>query len=406
MPSMSWNPFHRSQFAVELLVFIDAVSFGLILPVFPFYAKNFGATPMQVGLLISINAMARFLVHPVVGKYSDRLGRRPMLIICQMGNLVGLLTLLFSQSLAWVLAARVIDGFASGTGSIANAYAADISDAKSRVISFGKLLAAFGAGVMLGPALSGWLVSRGNSFPIVAAILVSCLNLMVTYFKLENKEHPGPRPSASRPQVAGASVWLILFGRRTRRVMFQLLIFHFAFWYYFSGLALFLSRYCSYNGALLGPSAVSAVFAYMGGMVVLVQTFILKRAMDLWGESRLMIIAPIFSMLGFLLLNRALDWKLLLLAVPLYCIGNGALRPILMSHLSRDAEPAHLGRTFGVNSSMSSACNIVGGVSGAWIINQGWAMFWPLVPALLYGAIFVTFYWRRRDEPVAKPVQP
>ena len=55
-------------YSIFFVVFIDLLGFGLILPLLPFYAEEYGATPFVVGLLTASYAAA----------LSDRFGRRPV----------------------------------------------------------------------------------------------------------------------------------------------------------------------------------------------------------------------------------------------------------------------------------------------------------------------------------------
>ncbi|MCB0348239.1 MAG: MFS transporter, partial [Bdellovibrionales bacterium] len=64
---------------VFMIVFIDLVGFGLILPLSSYLAKDFGATGIQIGLLMMIYSLMQFLFSPVWGRLSDRIGRRPIL---------------------------------------------------------------------------------------------------------------------------------------------------------------------------------------------------------------------------------------------------------------------------------------------------------------------------------------
>ncbi|MCX8026187.1 MAG: MFS transporter, partial [Thermanaerothrix sp.] len=80
---------NRRLLAIFLIVFIDLLGFGLILPLLPYYAETFGATDFQVGLLVAVYAAAQFIATPILGRLSDRVGRRPVLLISIAGNLAG-----------------------------------------------------------------------------------------------------------------------------------------------------------------------------------------------------------------------------------------------------------------------------------------------------------------------------
>ena len=63
-----------------LIVFIDLVGFGLVIPLLPFYAERFGASPLQMTLLFAVYSLMSMLAAPLWGRLSDRIGRRPVLM--------------------------------------------------------------------------------------------------------------------------------------------------------------------------------------------------------------------------------------------------------------------------------------------------------------------------------------
>ena len=78
---------------VFLVVFVDLLGFGLILPLLPYYADTYGATPLIVGLLTASYAAAQLLGAPILGRLSDRYGRRPILLVSIFGTFVGFVLL-------------------------------------------------------------------------------------------------------------------------------------------------------------------------------------------------------------------------------------------------------------------------------------------------------------------------
>ncbi len=117
---------------IFIIVFIDLLGFSLILPLLPFFAESFGATPTQIGFLVASYAAAQLVGAPLLGRISDRFGRRPILMISIAGTLVGFLMLGFANSLWMLYASRLLDDFTGGNISVAQAYITDITDEKNR----------------------------------------------------------------------------------------------------------------------------------------------------------------------------------------------------------------------------------------------------------------------------------
>ncbi|MGD5678149.1 MFS transporter, partial [Xanthomonas citri pv. citri] len=97
-----------------VVVAVDATGMGIILPLLPFYSERLGATPVLLGALISVYAVCQLIAGPVVGMLSDRHGRRKVLVVSQIGTLIGFVLLALAGNLTLVFLARIIDGLTSG----------------------------------------------------------------------------------------------------------------------------------------------------------------------------------------------------------------------------------------------------------------------------------------------------
>jgi MFS family permease len=75
---------------IFLIVLVDILAFTLVIPLLAIYAENLGATPFVATLLVSVFAVCQLISGPLIGRISDRVGRKPMLIISQVGTLLGL----------------------------------------------------------------------------------------------------------------------------------------------------------------------------------------------------------------------------------------------------------------------------------------------------------------------------
>jgi len=76
----------QTKLIIFLVIFVDLLGFGIMIPMLPFYARHFGASATEIGLLMFIYSFAQFFVGPVWGQISDRLGRRPILLLTIAGQ--------------------------------------------------------------------------------------------------------------------------------------------------------------------------------------------------------------------------------------------------------------------------------------------------------------------------------
>jgi MFS transporter, DHA1 family, tetracycline resistance protein len=189
----------RALLPIFLIVLVDILGMTIILPLLPFYAEEFGATPRQIGFLVATFAVCQLVSGPVLGQLADRFGRKPLLIISQLGTLVGFVLLGRATSLAMVFVSRAIDGATAGNLSLAQAYVSDVTSRENRARSFAVIGIAFGIGFLFGPAISGFLSQFGHRYPIYAAQGLSALSIVATTLLLPRVT---PRVSDGGAEVA------------------------------------------------------------------------------------------------------------------------------------------------------------------------------------------------------------
>ena len=219
-------------FSIFLIVLVDVLGLTIILPLLPFYAESFGATPAVVGMLVSAYAACQLIAGPPLGHLSDRVGRRPVLLVSQMGTFAGFLMLASARALWMVFLARIIDGLTAGNLTVAQAYISDVTTPENRAKSFGMIGIAFGLGFLVGPAASGYLAQFSHTYPILAAAALSLTSVLCTYFLLPAAA-PHPAPETEQGRI---SAYIESFqDAKLGPMLWQFFAFTFAFSTLFSG---------------------------------------------------------------------------------------------------------------------------------------------------------------------------
>ncbi|MGJ8685932.1 MAG: MFS transporter [Spongiibacteraceae bacterium] len=147
---------------VFLVIVLDLIGFGIMVPIFPYYAQQLGAGPELATLLMASYSAALFISTPILGRLSDYYGRKPVLLLSMAGAVVGYLMLASASSLWMIAFARFFGGAMAGNIAAAQAYITDITSVENRAKGMGLLGAAFGIGFIIGPALGSALA--GDSF--------------------------------------------------------------------------------------------------------------------------------------------------------------------------------------------------------------------------------------------------
>ena len=131
---------------VFVIVFIDLLGLTIIIPLLPLYAASYGADPFLIGMLSATYPLMQFFGAPLLGRLSDRFGRRPVLLVSQVGTLIGFLILGFANTLWLLFLSRFIDGISGANIATTQAIITDSTTEKTRTQGLGLIGAAFGLG--------------------------------------------------------------------------------------------------------------------------------------------------------------------------------------------------------------------------------------------------------------------
>src|SRR5947209_17949386 len=200
-----------------LIVFIDLVGFGLVIPLLPFYAVRFAASPQLVTLLLATYSLTQLLSAPLWGRFSDRVGRRPVLIASMAASVLAYSWLGSATALWMLFVARAFAGACAGNIAAAQAYVADVTKPEERAKGMGLIGAAFGLGFIIGPALGGFLagpdpVTADVTTPAWVAAGLSFVALCGVFLLLA-ESLPADRRGMRGPSRGRVSAILDVLGR-------------------------------------------------------------------------------------------------------------------------------------------------------------------------------------------------
>lgn len=278
----------RALAFIVVLVLIDTLSFGLVIPVLPTLVMKLGNVPLSQasaigGWLVMAFAIAQFLASPILGGLSDQHGRRPVLLLSSAGHAVAFLIAAFAPNLWVLLVGRIISGLTGASFSTAYAYIADVTPPARRAQNFGLVGVAFGLGFMLGPAMGGLLGSIDYRLPFIAAAVVCLVNFALGWFVLPESLKPELRRPFDLQRANPFAVFsrLKLLGGP----LAILAAIHFLWWFAIQAQHSIWPYYTQYRYGWT-PQEVGLSLGFVGLLSVLVNWFLVKRAVARFGEAR------------------------------------------------------------------------------------------------------------------------
>jgi MFS family permease len=374
-----------------LIVFVDLVGFGLVIPLLPFYAERFAASPLQMTLLFAIYSLMSMVAGPFWGRLSDRVGRRPVLMTSMAVAALAYLWLAFADALWMLFAARAVAGICAGNIAAAQAYVADVTPPEGRARGMGMIGAAFGFGFIIGPVLGGVLAgddlaTADLQTPALIAGGLSLAAFFGVLLLLPESRQAGVRRPPGRGSAAA------LRGALAQPALARLFLVFFLVILAFSALETTFAWWAIAQFGW-GPRPNGFVFFYVGLLSAVIQGGLIGPLTRRFGEERLMLCGLVLLALGLLLLPLAGGLEILVLAMTALAIGIGLTQPSVNSLISRHAAAERQGEVLGLAQSVSALSRVLGPLA-AGVLFEAAGRNSPFLwgAALITGALLVG--WR------------
>lgn len=174
---------------VSLTIFFADASHSTVIPIFPSFAQEIGASLSMLGSYGSASALTMLLFSLPLGRLSDRYGRRKMMIpgLALMSIVPFCYTL--ASSPVHLYPIRMILGLALGL-TFGNGFLlmTEISDSETRNTAQGLYMTSMGIGFTVGPLIGGFTAKfYGSSYAFLISTSFGVLSLLLLYFVNEKK---------------------------------------------------------------------------------------------------------------------------------------------------------------------------------------------------------------------------
>lgn len=387
---------------IFIVVLVDVLAFGVIIPVLPHLIEDFvggdvSVASWWVGVFGALFAAIQFVCAPIQGTLSDRFGRRPVILLSCLGLGADFVFMALAPSLAWLLLGRIVSAVTAASFSTANAYIADVTTPENRARGYGTIGAAFGVGFIAGPLIGGVLGDMDLRLPFWFAAGMALLNFCYGLFVLPESlprerrsarvdwSHANPLGSLkllrSQPQVLGlaAVVFISGFAQYAHPSVFVL--------------------YGDYRYGW-GQKEVGYVLAFVGALAIVVNAWLVGAMVRRMGERRTLLLSLACGAVGFTVSGLAPQGWLFLVGLPVAAIW-GAANPASQALITRQVDPRLQGRTQGALMSLVALAGIVGPAvyagSFGWVVSGASPLRLPGLPYLISAsmlALAVAIAWR------------
>jgi DHA1 family tetracycline resistance protein-like MFS transporter len=333
------------------------LGYGIMLPLLPFYVQRQAGGAAIVGSIGSLYALMQLISGPGLGALSDHYGRRPVLLTCLFGTSLAFLLLGLANSLPLIYLAIMLDGITGGNLTTAYAYIADVTPPGRRTRGMGLVGAAFGLGLMAGPAMGGALSGLGLGVPAFTASGIALANVIFGLFVLPESLPPEKRAPAI--PLEGLHFVAQLRGLfklgRIRLLLAAIFTLNLAFSGLQTNFPLFSQARFQWDAGHNG-----LFYAYVGILAVFVQGALLGWIQPRLGEKRLAAAGLALMAVGLAgVALAAQDWLLYPL-VGMVAFGSGISIPSLTGLVSTQVASAEQGRLMGGMQVLLSLTTIIG----------------------------------------------
>jgi MFS family permease len=379
---------------IFLTLYIDLIGFSIVFPLVPslidYYmridghsgalgwilaqteavARAFGqdhafANVLLGGIVTSFYAILQFVFAPFWGSLSDRHGRRPVLMVTVAGTVAGYALWIFSGSFWMFVLSRVVSGAFSGNLSVMTAAVADVTTRQERSRAMGLVGAAFGLGLITGPAIGGvssaWNLLANHpslerfginpfSAPALLAMVFCAINLVWVNasFKetLPASERGKPRETRLRNPLRAI---LMLDNPAVRRANVVAFVYSVAFVAMETSLTFLAAERFHYDAI-----QNTKLLVFLGFVSILTQGYIVRRLLKTMEELPVLASGLVLSCAGLVAIGLAAAPWVLYAGLALLATGSGLVNPSTSGLISLYAEPSEQGRVLGIFRSLGS----------------------------------------------------
>ena len=327
---------------------LTAIGLWFFLPLLPIFIGRRGGSSALVGAVFAAGLLANAAIRYPAGWAADRWGTRPVILGSMAAYSVLFLAYLLPLPLPAFIGVRCLHVAAAGAyWPAANGLLAQVTPPNQRGRAFGYMQSTMMAGMLVGPAIGGFIALVNLSAVFVVSACVCAVATVALAFLPNVRAEPILEAPVRALRIVRKLVPLLLLGAGTS--------------YMIGSFDTIWPLYMTSRGANTLAVGISFVAFALPATLLSAQAGGLG---DRFGPRRLVVVALVATAFfaGLYPFIASVPWLIGLgLIEGAFTISGG---PSLIAEVSRTAEPGHQARTQGVFQTVQTLIQSVGALAG------------------------------------------
>lgn len=387
----------KNTLILSFTLLVVMLGYGMIQPIIPFLITQLGASGSDLGILASMYAAMQLVCAPVWGTLSDRIGRKPVLLIGVLGYAISMFIFGLATQFWMLFVARTFSGvLSSAVMPTSMAYLSDNLPENERSGAMGKLGAAVGLGVVLGPLIAGFLAINSLSLPFFVGSGLAVLAMLLIYVLLPESHLAQSQATATKAE----NFWKwntlkqVLLGP-AGVLMLLIFIIAFAMTNFQGIIGLYVVYKYDFNTRQVG-----AIWMVLGAVMIVGQGALSGPLTKRFGEVRVIRSALLIGSVGFLTLLLAQGFVPILAATAFFLLAVALISPALTAYISTFGGE-NQGAMMGMNTAFASLGRVVGPLWAGFSFDVNMSYpFFSGAAALLVGFFISLFSLSPGEKPI------